>query len=526
MLPAGDDPDNYIRKRGAAAYQELLRNSRQYLDYLLDRTAAEDDLSTDEGRRSFLGKMLAVAARIPDAAQRDQFADRLSHKARITEEVVRAEIRKAAVQRQTSVEDVQRRVPNLGQVKVAERGLIWALMVRRRGNATLALAAAFIPFFTAAYRYSDEARPYGLMMAFAALAWLAWTEAARGTRRALFLSILGVALAAGLWNHYFAALVFAPIAAGELVRSIRDRRVDRSMWLVIIGALAAAAPLYRLLRDAAAQTRHFWVRPSIADIAGTYQFLFATLASGFAGWTLLAIAAAIVVSLFRPAARVPGLEPIPAHEVAAAAVAVLLPAIGVVLALIATGAFVPRYAMPTVAAVSVVLPLALARLARRAPLVDAVLLAAVVGPYVVSAFTPIARPEDPIAARPLLVRSLQMPGRTVAAGQLWFLQLWFYAPPTLKPRVVYLADPDLALRYTGSDIVDRNYLALARWTPVPIERFDTFIDHNPGFRVYSAGAGWLLDGLRDHGAIVETAGSEAGGQLYQVTLAPGRTIPR
>jgi hypothetical protein len=72
--------------------------------------------------------MLTVAARIPDAAQRDQFADRLSHKARITEEVVRAEIRKAAVQRQTSVEDVQRRAPSMGQVKDAERGLIWALM--------------------------------------------------------------------------------------------------------------------------------------------------------------------------------------------------------------------------------------------------------------------------------------------------------------------------------------------------------------------------------------------------------------
>jgi hypothetical protein len=72
--------------------------------------------------------MLAVAARIPDAAQRDQFADRLSHKARITEEVVRAEIRKAAVQRQTSVDEVERRAPALGQVKVAERGLIWALM--------------------------------------------------------------------------------------------------------------------------------------------------------------------------------------------------------------------------------------------------------------------------------------------------------------------------------------------------------------------------------------------------------------
>jgi hypothetical protein len=72
--------------------------------------------------------MLAVAARIPDAAQRDQFADRLSHKAKITEEVVRAEIRKAAVLRQTDVEQVERRAPSLGQIKLGERGLIWALL--------------------------------------------------------------------------------------------------------------------------------------------------------------------------------------------------------------------------------------------------------------------------------------------------------------------------------------------------------------------------------------------------------------
>jgi DNA primase len=126
MLPAGDDPDNYIRKHGAAAYQEQLKRSRPYLEYLLDRTAAGQDLGTDEGRRTFLTEMLAVAARIPDAAARDQFGDRLAHKARITEEVVRAEIRKAAVQRQTTLED--RRVPVAGQVKVAERGLIWALL--------------------------------------------------------------------------------------------------------------------------------------------------------------------------------------------------------------------------------------------------------------------------------------------------------------------------------------------------------------------------------------------------------------
>ena len=126
MLPAGEDPDTFIRRQGGAAYQDALRQSRQYLDYLLDRAAQDVDLRRAEDQREFLGRMLAVAARIPDAAARDQFADRLAHKAKITEEVVRAEIRKAAVQKETVFE--RRHVPSLGHVKTFERGLIWALV--------------------------------------------------------------------------------------------------------------------------------------------------------------------------------------------------------------------------------------------------------------------------------------------------------------------------------------------------------------------------------------------------------------
>jgi DNA primase len=132
-LPSGDDPDNFIRKSGGPAYQEKLRNSRPYLEYLLDRASVGHDFSKDDIRREFLAAMLTVAARIPDAAARDQFADRLAHKARITEEVVRAEIRKAAVQRQTSVEE--RALAPAGQLKPAERGLIWAIMKDPAGAA-------------------------------------------------------------------------------------------------------------------------------------------------------------------------------------------------------------------------------------------------------------------------------------------------------------------------------------------------------------------------------------------------------
>jgi DNA primase len=128
VLPSGQDPDVFVRTHGGAAYQERLRTSRPYLEYLLDRTAAGHDFERDDSRREFLGKMLSVAARIPDAAQRDQFADRLAHKARITEEVVRAEIRKAAVQKQTAVADIERRAAIGGTLKQAEKGLIWALV--------------------------------------------------------------------------------------------------------------------------------------------------------------------------------------------------------------------------------------------------------------------------------------------------------------------------------------------------------------------------------------------------------------
>jgi DNA primase len=135
MLPAGADPDTFIQREGAAAYREKLRTSRPYLEYLLDRSAGRHGLAAegaagDGARRAFLDEMLAVASRIPDTATRDQFADRLAHKARITEDVVRAEIRRAAVHRHASLREAEasRGIRLVGEVRPAEKGLIWAVL--------------------------------------------------------------------------------------------------------------------------------------------------------------------------------------------------------------------------------------------------------------------------------------------------------------------------------------------------------------------------------------------------------------
>ena len=139
MLAEGEDPDTCIRRHGAAGYSEKLRTSRPYLEYLLDREAALRDLTRGDHQREFLTRMLNVAARIPDAATRDLFADRLAHKARILEDVVRLEIRKAAVARRTTLDEVERQVSARPPVKTAEKGLIWAL-VRDTPSALVAIA--------------------------------------------------------------------------------------------------------------------------------------------------------------------------------------------------------------------------------------------------------------------------------------------------------------------------------------------------------------------------------------------------
>jgi DNA primase len=141
ILPAGQDPDTYVRKQGRQGYLERLRQSRPYLEYLLDRVAAGHNLNTDEGRVRFLSEMLPIAGRIPDAAMRDRFADRLAFKAQVTDAVVRAEIRKAVVQKSPTLP--KREMPSFGQVTKAEKSLIWWLI--HRSEAALQAIAALEP---------------------------------------------------------------------------------------------------------------------------------------------------------------------------------------------------------------------------------------------------------------------------------------------------------------------------------------------------------------------------------------------
>jgi DNA primase len=128
MLPEGTDPDTFVRREGAGAYMERLRASKPYFEFRLDRAAAKFNPSRADSRKAFLDEMLRFAATIPDAAERDRFADRIAHRAGVTESVIRDEIRKAVSQRKTEAPAIA--VANSARLRDAEQGLIWALAHR------------------------------------------------------------------------------------------------------------------------------------------------------------------------------------------------------------------------------------------------------------------------------------------------------------------------------------------------------------------------------------------------------------
>jgi DNA primase len=215
LLPPGRDPDLVVREEGGEAYQAIVDGAQPYLDFLVDRAVKDHDTSTPAGRLAFLNAMLAVAASIPEAAARDQFADRLSLRAGISEDVVRDEIRKAAVARRTTAPAP--RPVSRAQLTEAERDLLTHLM------STPAEAAEAVTDLEPADLVGLAAR--SLLESVQALARDERAQGRSGSVASRLLSELAEADVAFLTG--LSAQVAKPAPVADCIRVLKERRATR-----------------------------------------------------------------------------------------------------------------------------------------------------------------------------------------------------------------------------------------------------------------------------------------------------------
>jgi DNA primase len=102
VQPEGLDPCDLRMARGDAAVRDLVESPVQLFEFVIKTQLAAHDLNTPEGQVQALRAAAPVVAGIRDDALRQGYALRLSGWLGLDEQIVRAEIRRAAPRRSTS----------------------------------------------------------------------------------------------------------------------------------------------------------------------------------------------------------------------------------------------------------------------------------------------------------------------------------------------------------------------------------------------------------------------------------------
>lgn len=434
------------------------------------------------------------------------------------------------------------RLPEM--VGVWAAGLCVFHLVAARSAAMHGFSAMTFLFITGANFYSIEARPYGLVLAFASASWLCWQAATDGRihRRLLLLGLFG-SLAAAVCSHYYAVLVFIPLGIGEFVRSYDRRRIDWPVWFAMVCALLPLLAFLSLIERARTYATGFWALPSWKSIPDAYSVL---LMPAPLMLMLVLIFAGVVVQLQQGRSDRYGSRELPAvagydYEWVVGVTYVAFPIIAVVVAMLVTGAFVPRYALPAVLGVSALVALTSARLLEGRALLGAIVLVLSCGGFgLLWARSYANTTEGALGPMHALVRSVpevELP--VVVADPHNFMMLSHYAPQDLVSRYVYLADPGQSLRYLGHNTMDRGILDLRPWFRMNIHEFEGYLHTQPRFLLYVHGGylggpwvngqvgpslNWIVSDLTESGWHLELKARRDNQLLFLVTR-PERTNP-
>ncbi|NLH00655.1 MAG: DNA primase, partial [Clostridiales bacterium] len=91
-LAGAKDPDEYIKKFGAAAFENMLARSENHIEYRFSDIASKYDIGSDEGRVAFLKEVTRLVADLPSSVEREVYSRRAADMAKVSGEAVISEV--------------------------------------------------------------------------------------------------------------------------------------------------------------------------------------------------------------------------------------------------------------------------------------------------------------------------------------------------------------------------------------------------------------------------------------------------
>ncbi len=393
--------------------------------------------------------------------------------------------------------------------------------LRRRIPPLYAAVGVLIFMSTAAFDYFFEARSYALTLAFSALSLWFWQEATEGERPLLSSVSLGIALAAGISSNYFAVLAFFPIAAGELVRNVSQRRFEWRIWIALALSGSTFLLYLPLIHSAIARfSPYAWNKVDLDTAYDGYLLMvdhIVWLCAGLLAVRILVTRCVLPNSTSGERSflrhtwdvvrhtlfvkqRTPVKRGLPWHEAVAVLALVLYPFLGYAVARIQGGMLAPRFVLPVCYGCAITAATSGYKVFGRWS-VAGLLFLATVGTWFLAREGEVASNYyDEREAFYRVLDLLPSDHTLLVSDSLLALPMYYYAPPEVASRIVFPVDFRAIRQYKGEDSPEENLWAgRNRIFPVPIISLDDVLDQTSNFLIVSTDDNWLLKRLGEDG---------------------------
>jgi hypothetical protein len=377
--------------------------------------------------------------------------------------------------------------------------------------------ALCLPLATVVFPFAYEARPYGLLLGFAGLSLVCWQEAAAGGRRRPALAGLALSLGAAVLTHYYAVLLFIPLAAGEVTRSLSRKGCDWPLWLALGAAALPLVFLLPLVAQARSFAGAFWAKPSWDDLKPTYYYLFPYGKSAL----IVSLLLLLLYPERPPAGALPPHRDPPAHELAVGLGYVTIPLLAMLLGQALTGVFVIRYVMPAVLGFGIVVAFLVYRRTAGSRVFGGALTAVFLGFFLLGLVREWKLQGERRAEIRQTCEYLRRHGETdlplVVADPADYLEAAYHAPAPVAAHLLYVTDREAPIRYGFADTEERALGALRGWAGLNVVDYRSFLAGHRHFLVFGA-VRWLKPALEADGAGFQLLDGEKGHALFAVRL--------
>lgn len=399
------------------------------------------------------------------------------------------------------------RLPSIIAVWIAML-CVYTLVARSLGH-RYAFGSALLFLIVGGYEAALQTRGYALLLCSFAVSMIGWQAAATG--RATIRDQLAVVggLTCALYSHYYGVLHALAFALAAITGATRRVSLLRQPSLLIAVSGLLSLPLIPLVQVASRFSDRFWTPVTLTSALGFYPSL---LAPAMPSLIVIALVAALVPA--SDDSQVAADRGVPRETVHALCWFAAMPVAMFVMARLATGAFLPRYALAAGAAVVILSVVLTSRIRGRARQLSLIVAA-----------VPLLFMIIPVVRQVTGLRTDQF--RTAFRTSLDGFQRSAHQPVIIGDDGVFveLSQTDTTQRLTNCYFlyeafpgkptnVDRAIRGLLQVWPIRAVTFDAMKSRTPAFAFIGEWDDRVLERSRSDGAKIESRTDAGSGLTY------------